>query len=437
MRKIYKGTLALIALFIFLLTGCSSEKEPSIHSGNDIPRLPTTSAKEEESSDNVDYDVKDTALVLNIDTENMQVVLKSFMDDEKYILTYTGACDVQNEYGEIIAMSQIEIGEIVDAYYINSKNKLTRMHISSEAFEYNRVTDFVYNETDMTCEIKDELYTFDESLIVMSNGVQIELSEIEPVDVLTLKGIDKRLNSIIVTSGHGYINLTNTDYFEGGIIEVGTKMMLVITKDMQIVAPEGTYNVMATYNGQGGFKEVTVKRNSEISLSLTEFQDEAKRYGNYSFDIFPADAILKVDGNETSYDDFVEMTYGTHKIQISAEGYETYNATIVVDSVYESLTIDLSMQTETDEETELDEDDEEESSEAQIIVDSPADAEVYFDGVYKGVAPVNFKKEAGTHVITLRRSGYEAKMYTLEITDDDKDVNIVLPELGEVEKIEE
>ncbi|MBQ4069272.1 MAG: PEGA domain-containing protein [Lachnospiraceae bacterium] len=436
MRKIYKSTLALIALSIFLLTGCSSEKEPSIHSGNDIPRLPTTSVEEKESSENADYDVKDTALVLNVDTENMQVVLKSFTDDEKYILTYTGGCDVQNEYGEIIAMSQIEIGEIVDAYYVNSKNKLTRLYISSEAFEYNRVTAFEYNETDMTCEIKGELYTFDDSLIVMSNGVQIELSDIESVDVLTLKGIDKRLNSIIVTSGHGYINLTNTDYFEGGIIEIGKKMMVVITEDMQIVAPEGTYNVMATYNGQGGFKEVTVKRDSEISLSLTEFQDEAERYGNYSFDIFPSEATLKVDGNVTSHDDFVEMTYGTHKIQVLADGYETYNATIVVDSVYESLTIDLSMQSEADDETENDEDEDDgdETSEAQIRVDSPVDAEVYFDGVYKGVVPVSFKKESGTRVITLRRSGYEAKMYTLEITDDNNDVNIVLPEL---EKIEE
>lgn len=430
--------IALVFITICaVLSGCSGDKEPSIHNGNDIPRLPTTVNVEEETSDTIDYDIKDTALVLSVDTENMHIVLKSFTDDEKYILNYTGGCDIRNEYGDLIAMSQIEKGEIVDAYYINSKNKLTRMIISPDAYEYNRITEFVYNETDMTCEIKGETYTFDDSLIVMSNGAQIDLSDIEPVDVLTLKGIDKKLNSIIVTSGHGYINLTNTDYFEGGIIEVGKKMMLVITEDMQIVAPEGTYNIMATYNGQGGFKEVTIKRDSEISLSLTEFQDDAKRYGSYSFDIIPTDAILLIDGNETSYDDFVEMTYGTHTIQVSAEGYETYNATIVVDSVYESLTIDLTMQTVTEDDTE-DETDadeaEDEALDAQIRVDSPVDAEVYFDGVYKGVAPVNFKKESGTHVITLRRSGYEAKMYTLEIADDDKDVNIVLPELEEIEE---
>ena len=431
MRKGKKTTFALIALCIAVLTGCSGDKEPSIHSGGDVPRLPTTSKEEVETTDTVDYDIKDTAQVLNVDTENMQVVLRSLTDDERYILTYTGGCDVKNEYGEIIAMSQVEKGEIVDAYYINSKNKLTRLTISAEAYEYNRITDFLYDETNMTCIIKGETYTYDENLIVMSDGVQIEISDIEPVDVLTLKGIDKKLNSIIVTSGHGYINLTNTDYFEGGIIEIGQKMMLVITADMQIVAPEGTYNVMATYDGQGGSKEVTVKRGSEISLSLTEFQDDAKRYGNYSFDIFPADAVLTIDGNETSYDDFVEMAYGTHKIQVSAEGYDTYSATIVVDSVYESLTIDLTEQLLTEEEENSDE---EESTIAQISVDSPADTEVYFDGVYKGVAPMSFEKKSGTHVITLRRSGCETKMYTLEITDDNKDVNIVLPELEEIEE---
>ena len=42
-----------------------------------------------------------------------------------------------------------------------------------------------------------------------------------------------------------------------------------------------------------------------------------------------------------------------------------------------------------------------------IRVTSPDGASVYFDGVYKGVAPVEFKKQAGEHVIILRMDGYE------------------------------
>lgn len=426
MKKNKYVALVLAGICACIMGGCGSDASPKIYGGRDVPYIPTTE-REEESSGEEDYDIRDLAMVLRVDTENMQIVLRSLQDGEKYLLTYSGACDVTDKYGDIMAMSRINKGEIVDAYYRNESSELVRLNISSEAFSKTQVTDFTCDEAENVFAVKGEKYLFDETLLVMSQGREIALSEIADVDVLTVRGVGKYIYSIDVTAGHGYIKIDKADYFEGGILEIGSKMMLLITKDMRITAPEGTYKVTATIDGNGGSKEVTVNRGEEIRLSLTELQGEAVRYGSYSFEIVPEDAVLQIDGKETNYEGLVNLTYGSHKIQVTADGYDSYSATIVVDSVFESLTIDLE-QTEEEKDTEK-----KEKDDYLIYIDAPQDAEVYFDGVYKGVAPVSFEKSSGTHIITLRCTGYETKMYTLEISSKEEDVHFVLPDMLKVE----
>lgn len=52
---------------------------------------------------------------------------------------------------------------------------------------------------------------------------------------------------------------------------------------------------------------------------------------------------------------------------------------------------------------------------SRIYIDAPETAEVYFDGIYKGIVPCSFIKESGTHVITLRKDGYETRTFTVTL----------------------
>ena len=51
------------------------------------------------------------------------------------------------------------------------------------------------------------------------------------------------------------------------------------------------------------------------------------------------------------------------------------------------------------------------------------------DGNYVGIAPVSFKKDAGSHVITLRKTGYTPRSYTIQVDSEDKDVTYSFAEL--------
>ena len=65
----------------------------------------------------------------------------------------------------------------------------------------------------------------------------------------------------------------------------------------------------------------------------------------------------------------------------------------------------------------------------KVYVDAPEGAEVYLDGNYVGISPCSFKKTAGTHVITLRKTGYETRSYTVQVDDEEKDLSYSFADL--------
>ncbi len=62
------------------------------------------------------------------------------------------------------------------------------------------------------------------------------------------------------------------------------------------------------------------------------------------------------------------------------------------------------------------------SNNKKIFVQEPAGTDVYLDGNYIGVAPASTNKVTGMHVITLSRSGYVTKSYTVNIENDGNDI---------------
>ena len=69
----------------------------------------------------------------------------------------------------------------------------------------------------------------------------------------------------------------------------------------------------------------------------------------------------------------------------------------------------------------------------KVHIDSPVGAEVYLDGNYIGIAPVDFEKKAGNYVITLRKTGYQTRSYTLQVDSEEKDVTYSFSELSKLD----
>ena len=57
-----------------------------------------------------------------------------------------------------------------------------------------------------------------------------------------------------------------------------------------------------------------------------------------------------------------------------------------------------------------------------MLIEAPVGAEVYVDGNYVGIIPTSFSKKSGTREVTIRKSGYKTRSYTLNVDDEDKDI---------------
>jgi hypothetical protein len=68
-----------------------------------------------------------------------------------------------------------------------------------------------------------------------------------------------------------------------------------------------------------------------------------------------------------------------------------------------------------------------------VYVDDPAEAELYLDGEYIGIVPVSFARITGSHRITLKRTGYKTRSYTISISSDKSDKTYSFPDMEKEE----
>lgn len=441
-NRICRIIMLALVLCLMFAAGCVKRDK-----SNKINSEKLTTQKESETKENVRYNTQDTVIITDIDTDNSRISVRGVGGKGKlYVLNYTGGTSIKNKYGNEKLISQLEIGEIFNVYFIAGTQKLIAMEESSDIWENDYVTtwDMDYDLKLMT--IGGEKYQYDDSTYIYSGKKTIDIRNISGVDSLIVRGRDKQIYSIVVKTGHGYIRLTDTANMIGGMVDVGGKIMTVITEDMVIVAPEGEYTLWAAKDGRGGETKVKVSRDDEVTVSLSGFYGEIEKNGALKLTVLPAGArySVSIDGKEMPASDIFDLTYGAHKLLITSGDYDDYTEIITIKSIYTSKTIDLSNpegattsssgQTTTgaNEETTTKSTSEKDTTVSQtgsskVTINKPEGASVYIDGMFKGTIPFTATKEPGEHSIILRQTGYQSVVYNVEFSNDTSDVNISFP----------
>ncbi|WMC91201.1 PEGA domain-containing protein [Kineothrix sp. MB12-C1] len=377
------------------------------------------------------YDSVDTALIETLNTEENNITFLNIETGRSYTLSFDGTTVILDKYGSAMAMSQMKEGDIVDVTFLKAKKRLTQMKLSESAWIFDQVEKYNFDVLNRSAEIGSNVYNLRRDVIVISEGKEAQIEDIIKGDVVTISGIGNTVYSVTVEKGHGYLRLSNEEYLKGGWIEVGQSVISQIQEDMLLAVPEGTYDVHLTASGIDEIKRVTIYRNQEITLDVSDVKAQAPKVGKIIFAITPGEASVYIDGQEVDISGPVEIEYGVHQMIAKAEGYDSITQYIKVGQELASISVTL-------EEAEAEAGDKKDSSSVsgneltssyRVYIDSPSDVEVYLDGVYVGMSPVNFKKEAGTHMITLRKEGYVTKSYTISIDEEEKDVTYSFTDL--------
>ena len=434
-RQMAAGLLFVTAM---LLTGCGqtaasgAATEAQTEATAQTERVDTGFVVTDPDS----YDSADTAVLVDINSIDNTVTLLNLDLGKRYTLSMDGTTRFADKYGKAISLSQLQEGDIVDVTFLKSQKHLTAMQLAQTAWQYDDVERYELNTVRNEVTIGGEVFQLSKDTQYFSQGHSIEKMDLNPADILTFHGIDSTVLSITVEKGHGYLRLVNDENFVGGWLEIGQTQIVRITEDMLVTVPEGSYQIDISYNGGGGVKNVVINRNEETTLDIGDLEVAEAQYGMVLFSLSPSNAELYIDGSQADPSQPISLEYGIHQIIAKADGYKSLTQYLRVGQ--ESAGVDVQLDkvdSDSEESTESSSSTSSESSAGstsaadtittyyRVHIDAPENVEVYLDGNYVGISPCSFKKTSGSHVITLRKTGYETRSYTVQVDEEEKDVS--------------
>lgn len=447
-KRIGRNILAALGICVLMmqLAGC---KEQS--SGTSVTPQESPAATEGAwaAGISMSYNMTMQAIVMKTDTVAGVMQLRNAKGGMNYTLTVNKGTVVLDKYGKNRMLDEVQPGDVVEAYINDVDGILAGIQYSNDNWEFEGSGNWKFNTEKNELSIGSEKYYFSDNIVLLSGDEEITIMDLHEQDILDIQGCGKKVLSVTLRQGHGYVRLSGVDDFIGGWVEIG-KVIKPVSQDMLIAVPEGTWDVKIAKDGYGGSIGTTVARNEESTVDFSDVASRIVRYGTVEFTIEPEDAKLYIAGREMDYDNQILLEYDTYKIRVSADGYQDYTGDLKVEKALTGRKITLEK-----------EDSSEVSASAaaaaspspsaqasetasaspspdvsanivegyKINIESPTGANVYFDDAYVGISPVNFAKVSGSHTITFSKAGYVTKSYTVEIGSEAKDVSFTLPDL--------
>ncbi len=399
-------------------------------------RTPATTATSEETTEEAKKEYETfTAAIQSIDELQNIMTFVNVRTDQIYELSYHGGVDVTNKYDEIMAVSQLTTGEIVDVSYDLESSRLISLHVNEAAMRYENVQGMEIDTVYKTVKAAGENLSYTDAVVVFDGSRLIDMSGLTNQDQVSLYVFEGKLCAAVVELGHGYVKLENYDSYIGGMIEIGYDVIVPVTEDMLLTVREGDYQLRITKGSHTGTRLVTVVRDEEITIDLGALQIEPEQTGAAVISVLPKDCspTVYVDGTKYDADEEIELVYGKHSLRIYADGYETYSGYLEISQAYKKFEYTLTSESETTDEstdetsdttTENTDEAEQTTSSAgsnTITVSQPVGAKLYVDGNYVGETPCSFTKTAGSHIITLTREGCVTVTYTITAVEDGTD----------------
>lgn len=448
MHRRISQAVTVIMILAMLITGCTSE-------GSNIGLAKDKENKAVDTGFSVttvgSYDSADTAVVMSVDMDNRCVSFMNMDTGKQYTLYYDGTTYIKDKHDGSMTISQLKAGDVVDVNFLKGKRQIASIQLSPKAWVYDNIENYDLGGRNKTASIGASTYSLPENVVVLSAGKRTEVMDVVAQDVVTISGIDHQIYSINVEKGHGYLRLKNDQALLGGWIEVGNSVIKEITEDMLLVVPEGSYQVVLSNDGISCTKDVVIERDKEVVLDVGDIEIVKDKVGKIFFSVTPESAKVTVDGKQIDISKAVELPYGIHQVRLEAEGYDSLTKYIQVGSENASIsfTLEKSKEEENTTSNSISQNSLEENKPSttiedtssisentisatksnKVYIDAPKNVEVYLDSNYVGIAPVSFKKVVGSHTITLRKSGYKTKSYTIYLYNDGEDITYSFTDL--------
>lgn len=349
MRKNIKFTKINNILFMttilvsgLLLCGCANSKDNTSKRTYNHSLQKEATENEESLVNSDQIDINEDYLIVSINSADETMRVYRYDNNLEYQYYYGLNTRFLDKYGNYTSVANFQVGDIINISETDLSGKVTEVRKASDVWVYDEVSRFSINAQEGILEIADKNYRIDNDTYIFSGGEQTSVETITDQDKLSVVGIDKKILSISVTTGHGTLQLANTGLFEESYLQLNRNIFAMITENMEMELPEGVYTLVVANNGWGGSKEIEIKRNETTLVNLEEIKGEGPSYGEVMFVVDVDDAQIFIDDEQVDISAPVQLTYGAHSFEIVAEGYDKWKKTLYVNSP--EATIELTLE---------------------------------------------------------------------------------------------
>lgn len=283
----------------------------------------------------------DLFMIISVNMQEESLILEQISTGTQYLYYYSLTTRFFDKYGDYTTVSTFEPGRVVTLGTKDEQGRLTELQISDEVWEYTDIVRFSVDMDRGIFYIGDTKYSYDANLYVNADGNALWLSDLSDMDEIRAVGIGKQILSVSVTSGHGKLELKNTELFNGSYMQIGKEIFCEVKDNLAMELPEGTYTVTVANNGYGGSKDITIEQGETLTLDLDELKGEGPKYGSILFAVDVQDAKMLIDGKEVDYSEAISLQYGLHSLIVTADSYNTYSKKLYVNSKEATVVVQM------------------------------------------------------------------------------------------------
>lgn len=423
-----------VALLVILMIAMFLGVRYYMKEGQVTSTIQESSLKKEEAALDVKYTTTLVAVITDLTEE--EISIKDLATAQTMVKPIDRATKVADAYNKTIPIGTLKKGDIVEIVYEEAKDRILSINKSAKAWVKNKVSGVKVNIEASTLKVFDVDYTYNKQIIVLNaDGIEADVANISPCDIVTVQGIDNQVLSIIVEEAAGSIHVTNMPS-RNGRLELDINKMIPLNEltDPIEVIP-GKHKVVVTIKGYNSIvEEIEVAAGETYELSLS---DVSQAYTNVKVVLNNTDVenyTIKIGNTQYAKGDAISIPQGTYSVVVSAEGYKTWTKTIAFEKANQTMKVTL--QSEKSEEETKEEGststNKETSSEGTSnnteatgetktidIATDPSGAKVYINGVNKGTTPYKVTLPMGSYSVLLEKDGYE--VYSTSILLDGSD----------------
>lgn len=333
MKKSVAGTI-LILLGLTLFMACGNQSKEAVGSGL-YSANPIQGKSEAKASLNNLY------MIQNMNMAEESITLYDLSNNETLQYRYGLMTQFLDAKGKTSSWSNFTSGRVVKIGNDQTKTILSKVQLSDKVWEQTGIKNYKVNTEDEMLTIGQTKYHLLDSTKVFSGENLSDPTLIGANDILTVVGQEKNILSVNITTGHGTIELMNTSKFDNSMIEIGTKVITNISGEgMKIEVAEGNYRLTVANNGYGGSMDVTVNRDQTTVVDLSQLEGEGPKKCTITFTSTVENAKIYLDNQEVNAGESVTVNYGRHSLKVVADGYDTWNKTLIVNSESAEILLD-------------------------------------------------------------------------------------------------